>query len=426
MEPQLSTNTVNYRGGRVASDGYRATLAMAGDFAGLEEGVDRYALLLLVKKTARQAGFTPRMVQLLDYYFAFTRACDWEEGSRPIVYQSLSRTALDLGVTERQIQKLEAALFAAGAIGWNDSGNHRRYGQRCPATGRQLFAFGVELTPLAYLRPHLEALLHEKQLHDEAWLGAKREISWHRRQIRAALAEWASRDGGAGDGPLEFERRYDAIAIQLRTHIDLAALRTLLSRHRECLDDLLQAMGVEEPVLSQGLQRSSSVEKTGKGSSPSEPGFTHYKSTTQGLPEDCSPQDTGFQESVAAGSEETGKVSGSGLAHVTLGMALGAASDRLGARLPAEPCWEDMVAAAYDLRRELGVSQASWAEACELLGRSGAAVGLLVADRAALREEDPVRCPAAYFRGLVSRARRGELRLHASVFGLLERGSGAA
>jgi replication initiation protein RepC len=203
-------------------------------------------------------------------------------------------------------------------------------------------------------------------------------------------------------------------------------MRTLLARHRECLDDLLQAMGVGEPVLIQGVQQASTVDKTDKGSSPSEPAFTHYKSTTQGLPEDCSREDTGFQESVAAGSEETGRVSGSGVAHVTLGMALGAASDRLKARVPAEPGWEELVAAAYDLRRELGVSQASWAEACELLGRSGAAIGLLVADRAALREIDPVRCPAAYFRGLVSRARRGELRLHASVFGLLERGSGAA
>ena len=47
------------------------------------------------------------MIQLLDYYFAFTRDADWEQGSRPVVYQSLAKTALDLSVTERQVQRLE-------------------------------------------------------------------------------------------------------------------------------------------------------------------------------------------------------------------------------------------------------------------------------------------------------------------------------
>ena len=102
------------------------------------------------------------MINLLDYYMAFTRDLDWEEGSSPIVYQSLSRTALDLGVSERQIQKLEKALFEVGAITWNDSGNHRRYGQRCQETGRINYAYGVDLTPLAYIKADLEIKLAEK------------------------------------------------------------------------------------------------------------------------------------------------------------------------------------------------------------------------------------------------------------------------
>jgi hypothetical protein len=109
------------------------------------------------------------------------------------------------------------------------------------------------------------------------------------------------------------------------------------------------------------------------------------------------------------------------LEHVTLGMALSAASERLSAQLPKDPGWGDLVEAAYGLRQELGVSQQSWGEACGVLGRSGAAVAILVTDRAALREEDPARSPAAYFRGLVSRAERGELRLHSTLFGLLGR-----
>jgi hypothetical protein len=43
------------------------------------------------------------MIQLLDYYVVFTQDQDWQEGARPIVYQSLYKTALDFGVGERQI-----------------------------------------------------------------------------------------------------------------------------------------------------------------------------------------------------------------------------------------------------------------------------------------------------------------------------------
>lgn len=77
LESTMTTD--NYLGGgRIASPTYRVAMAMADDFTGLEEGADRYALLLLVKKVGKLAGFSPRMIHLLDYYLAFTRDCDWE------------------------------------------------------------------------------------------------------------------------------------------------------------------------------------------------------------------------------------------------------------------------------------------------------------------------------------------------------------
>jgi hypothetical protein len=415
-------------GGRIASDALRYAHQQSGEFAGLEEGADRYALLLLVKQVGKLAGFTPRMAALLDYYLAFTRDSDWEEGSRPIVYQSLARTALDLGVSERMVQKLEAALFAAGAIGWNDSGNHRRYGQRCPQTGRILYAFGVDLTPLAYLRPKLEALRHEKRLYDEAWLAAKRAISASRARLRGSLGEWEQRAREEGaDKPaqlLAFADRYQRLAIQIRTHLSLADLRSLLGQHQAMESDLHAAMGVAAPSSVETPQRSNPGQETRIRSPRGEAGFAHYNYTTHSSKELCSRNDQGFQESVRPGPEPTlpspptGQAS-SGLEHVTLGMALEAASARLKALLPPDPGWSDLVEAAYRLRPVLGVSQQSWGEGCGVLGRSGAAVALLVTDRAALREKAQARAPAAYFRGLVRRAEQGQLRLHSTLFGLL-------
>lgn len=414
-------------GGRIASDALRHAQRLSEDFCGLEEGADRYGLLLLAKRAGKHAGFTPRMLTLLEYYLAFTRDLDWEQGSRPVVYQSLARTALDLGVTERQVQKLEAALFAAGAISWNDSGNHKRYGQRDSETGRIAYSFGVDLTPLAYLRPRLETVLAEKRRHDDAWMAAKREASWLRRQVRALLAEWSQREEGRPPAEIErFAKRYDAIAVPIRTSMDLVSLTALVAEHKKLQGAIVEAMGVNHPRADEALQSASIVKQTTKGSSRGEPQVAHYKYPTHSFKEPCSRDDAGFQESVlqpSAGKPASSSMGQptSGLEHVTLSMALGAASDRLSAQLPKDPGWGDLVEAAYRLRSELGVSQESWGEACGVLGRSGAAVAVLVTDRAALREDDPVRAPAAYFRGLVSRAERGELRLHSTLFGLLNR-----
>ena len=51
------------------------------------------------------------------------------------------------------------------------------------------------------------------------------------------------------------------------------------------------------------------------------------------------------------------------------------------------------------------------------LGRNGAALCVLVTDQASLRNENRARQPAAYFAGLIGRARTSELSIHKSVFG---------
>lgn len=100
--------------GRVSSPKLRKSLEEAESFLGLDANTQRYDLLTLVKRVGKSAGFTSRMFELLDYCMSFTREIEWSEGHSPIVYQSLSRTALDLSISERQIQRLEQALFEVG------------------------------------------------------------------------------------------------------------------------------------------------------------------------------------------------------------------------------------------------------------------------------------------------------------------------
>ena len=427
-------------GGRRSSPELRASIEMAEAFEGLPAEVERYDLLTLVKRAGRQAGFTSGMIELLDYYMAFTRECDWEEGARPVIFQSLSRTALDFGVSERQIQKLEQALFRAGAITWNDSGNHRRYGQRDPKTGRITYAFGVDLTPLAYLKATLEQKQEEKDSRDQAWLAEKRKISWYRAQIRALIGE---------GGSTEADATYQRLAMPIRAYMSLEALRGLCAEHKECHEALQKALQEQSPAHK---PVSMSEEKT----PVDEQKFVSIYTTNQ-EPSDksdpCNPPDNAFRESVTRPPEVhprhrcRGKTAGraggadqqpdhtaqdrqekppatSGLDHVTWKQVLNAASDRFRAHIPVHnrPLdWKDLVDAAWALLPELGISKSAWVEACAVLGTTGAALSVLITDHAALREKDGVRNPGGYLRSMTRKAQRGELHLHRSIFGILSK-----
>ena len=429
ISEQPNSSCSRPRGGRSGSSQLRRTQELSKDFDGLEENTNRYDLLLLVKRVGKLGGFTPRMIQLLDYYMAFTRDCDWEEGgSGAIVYQSLTRTALDLGVSERQIQRLEKALFDIGAMTWNDSGNHRRYGSRCKVTGRILFGFGVDLTPLASLKNHLQEKLEEKKLYEAAWMETKRQISWYRAQIRGLLVEFWEEGASA-------IAHYEKIAFPIRTQESLNNLRTLLAAHKSLHSQLLKEIETEEiPRLN--------VNQSSNESSTGERNVAHKQNTNKPpsnkLDTDCRPVANCIQERELQHSEpRTDRASvdplgniliAAGLDKVTLKQVLNAGSERFRSRIPIpnRPMnANDLVEAAFLLKSELHISQKSWAEACQTVDRLGATVCLMLTDQATQRLIDPVRKPAAYFRALIRRAESRELNLHASVMTILKRGEGA-
>ncbi len=322
-------------GGRISTPKFRATLQDIDEPEGLSSDVDRYALLTLVKRVGKAFGFSPRMIQLLDYYMSFTRECDWQAEGRPIVFQSVSKTALDFGLSERQIQKLENALFKIGALSWNDSGNHRRYGRRDEKTGHLLYAFGVDLTPLAALETALRNKLEEKQLYEKAWQECKRKISWYRRQIRSLIAELSGREGGKVIS-LDAQRSYDEISTSIRAYMDLPKLQAMMRDHKTLFNKLLTRF---QHIEIMGLFNSLSQQNSCIG----EQKFAHLETTIQPptnklVP--CNPsQDLCFQESVPQASidqsnseedceDRNDPVTSSGLQHITFKQAHGAASQR--------------------------------------------------------------------------------------------------
>lgn len=421
-------------GGRIASDALRQSHDLADDFNGLEENFTRFDLLNLVKRVGGHAEFTPREIALLEYYIGFTRDMDWEQGT-PICYQSLSRTALDLGVSERQIQHLENSLFKKGCITWRDSGNHKRYGLREP-TGELAFAFGVDLSPLAYLREELEEMLEIKLKHQQQWMERKRQISWYRSQIRSHIAELEL----LPDGQLpitEFWESYTEIAKQIRSHLSIDMLDVMLERHKALYERVLNALERSKPSSEEGGEAGDNLPKTSNTSPRDEVNFTHKEDTnnsklnkfksSQGslLADDASSPNLSspnHKEADVQVQTLSGKdlILGTGLQHVTKQQIIAASSERFREHLmkPGQAIeWPDLVEAAFQVRKQLGISHQTWGDACQLLTRNGAAVCVALIDAGLDREDNPVRKPAAYFKAMLKRAGQGHLNLQKSVFG---------
>ena len=243
------------------------------------------------------------------------------------------------------------------------------------------------------------------------------------------------------------EAEYAPISMQIRTHMDLLTLRSLLESHKELHGKIIG--------LFEGQVTHNEPKQTNKASCTNDTNVAHYKYT---IHKKSNKLDTSrdkaqsFQESSSQSSElqrdrlkqadrskaskesrglkpdqsetEETLIHKTGLQHVTLKQLLNVSSSRFKEYLPiaARPMNHgDFIEAAYQLKGQLGISQNSWGYACLTLGRIGAAVCVILTDQANLREENRVMKPGAYFNAMISRAKVGELKLQQSVMGHLKR-----
>jgi replication initiation protein RepC len=409
-----------FKGCRVSNKNLREVQRQVDEFSGLEPGTNHYELLLLVKRVGKEAGFTRSMICLLDYYFAFTRPIDWQTG-KPIVYQALSKTALDLGISERQVQKLEKELAGVGAICFRDSGNFKRYGFRDAKTGAIQHAFGVDLSPLAVMKGVLEEQLAEKRSRNQAWMELKRQLTSYRSLIRGLIAELAEQ----GEDVAELLEKYRSIAIQIRSHLKVAQLETLAEGHRKLYRALRKMVGKIGKCLGRDTQVLPIAQETRIGSPRDEVAFVHKEDTIQ---KPFNKLNTGSRGDAGERSRlvqySYSRSCGDKLFHdVSIEQLISVSSQRLKAYLPlGRSNLNDLIEAAYRLSSDLGISQPNWARACETLGRLPAALCILLTDQAMHRSVNPVRQPSAYLQGMVNRGSRGELNLIPSIQGMYARG----
>jgi replication initiation protein RepC len=88
------------------------------------------------------------------------------------------------------------------------------------------------------------------------------------------------------------------------------------------------------------------------------------------------------------------------------------------------PNWPEIVEAADWLRHDLGVSKPLWGEACLAMGREQAAIALAIVST---KPPEHFRSSVGgYFRGMVVKAKAGELHLSRTLWGMREGREGGA
>jgi len=124
------------------------------------------------------------MIDHLTFLIKLTKDIDWQEGNKAIVYMAVTRTARELGISERQIHNREAHLIDALGIDVVVSGNYRRYGRRDTETGVILRAFGVDITNLRRHVNRLQIAMNEEAKTDAIWNERKQALSAIKGRIR--------------------------------------------------------------------------------------------------------------------------------------------------------------------------------------------------------------------------------------------------
>ncbi len=363
-------------GWRKASAGLCRAEALSDAGQGLE--MPRSRCIIAVKRVAAQIGLKAADVLLLDTLWAFTQEQDWQAGRRPIVWASnaylMERTGFSLSTLKRHARKL--AEF--GVITFKDSPNGKRWGHR-DAEGAIVEAYGFDLSPLSARVAAFEALAEEIVEERTLRLQFKRKITIARRTIRAQLEAFGQVGGSFW---ADFERL-------------LARLGTASIEGLSCLAEAfadLQAK-IEMHVTDETKEMNPREVKCDP----------HIQITTQEKPVSCNSNEK--EDGEDALSFEPALIWQACPEFKQWAAHLG---------VPSES-WGDMLQVSTQLRPMIGISDHAWSEALEEMGPAQAASAFaLVFEKTTAGE---VISAGGYFRGMVGKARAGELYLARSFFG---------
>lgn len=458
----LDEPTADFGVGNTSRQQNESAEVAARSFAGLPVTVSRWDVLSLVKKLQRELGLTATQVAHLEFLVGYTRDQDWQCGSNPIVYLTVSATANKRAICERQVLNIERALNRAGLVCWHDSGNLRRFGHRS-ADGELIQAFGVNLAPLAANYERLYCMAQELEQRARVWKQQKTTLLLHKRVLREQLTLHVDHPA-AGDAQellLSMPRRIEArLTITQLLQWSRQLLQLIAQFQETCEQDPASESDTQirtcrkktsdrsetqfRPINTNNTNQTLSNERSNAahkrplpdgndlrscGSAHAERALEKIKFGSEARASQLELEIAETQQrplpSPPAGESNTQGVA-SGIEHITLKQILACASPILqemisNAQRNNEVDWSAIVAAAEQAATYLGISQSAWKQACAIVGVTAAATIVIVAERKGADPATPINSYGGFLRGCLAKAERGELHLHKSVFGLLNK-----
>ena len=440
-----TSRQVASRGSRSALGLRKLTPSMLGTIKDAESYAFETAMnpgqaLAAFKAAAPYLGLRPTVMHAVDWLFRFTNAVDWQPSSRPIVWPSAAMQQQEMGLGPSQVKNLNRHLVELGLVVMKDSPNGKRYGRRGPQ-GRIIEAYGFDLSPIASRFAEFRAIAQAGKEERARMSALRRRATIARNGIRQLLQ---TADEQEITGP-EWDAYRTAATMASRGVADRKsspemenALATLEAVQCEMRQHLESACHGHEKTQPSVLDTPVDIGPKGPKNCP------HITTTNQLL----NPKDT----VIAQGRTEPNVLRGQGrlqpienaraIEKNRTGKLYNGTADsirntydanlkitpveliRLAPRMKtylrdAKPSWFEIVDAADWLRDELGISKSIWGDACVVMGREQAAVAVaIVSAKPPCHFRDS---PGAYFHGMVSRAKAGELHLARTIWGMRAR-----
>ena len=418
---------------------YLEALRRANEWCGLPEGTDRFTITRSLKKhdVAARLGWSPHQVFLTETLIGVTTARDWKDSSRPMVW--LSQDALKelfSCKSDSNVRYHLRRLMELGVLAMRDSTNCHRKVHYDPKTGERI-PFGLDLSPIAALLPRVLQTAEDAEEEHHTHRLLRQQIKSLRKSNKETL-EQAIEDGRLSvDDPAtrRLQSRIEALwPTTALTRLQLTALSEL--RHdAETLEADLVAALTSIPPSAPPDELSAAPNLDGKP--------TNIRCLTS----ENSPQpititnESEIEIPVAAGPEASTSPHPDAPPAARPGperedcsrrasprskappgwLILEALPPSFAAHLPegAEPTSTDFQAAANLTRSRLGVSPSAWREACQQLSPDGAALAIAVV--ASRSDAGEIRSAGGYLRGMLDAARKGELDLSKSLWGMVDR-----
>ena len=391
-----------------------ATDYQAQDFVGFGDNGPRPVQILgAFKAAAPFLGYGAKIVHAIDWLFRFTSPLDWREGARPIVWPSARMQQEELQLSPTRTKALNRLLIEQGLIAAKDSPNGKRYGHR-DRDGRIAEAYGFDLSPLAQRFEEFQRVAEEGRAVRARMGQLRRRATIARKslaQIMEAVAEYRLMDKTWC--ALQDEARVLSVALRRVERLEEMEIGVAGLERRQA--------EAQARLTTQLEEQQKDVHKDPEGAD-SGPHIYTYKPPLNPIQDTViasdgsssavvKPPETTSGPQKPTETEERGRVLRLYPDEVAV------IAPRLGGYLRVgNPKWADVVDAADVLRRDLDISRPLWIDACQAMGREMAAIAVAVVSTK--NPEHFTRTAGHYFHGMVQRAKRGELHLDRTLWGL--------